>query len=405
MNSDFFSKNRQKLMQKLPEGSAVAMTAFDETQRDVDGAHAFEQEANFWYLTGIQAPGWRVVIADGQETLIAPHISEIKQIFDGSMTPEQATSISGIQRVIDSRQGTKLVQGLKEQSGVYTLLPETAEDLGMQPNSAQERLFQDLGAHKHIKDLRTEIAKMRAIKQPQELEVMQQAIDTTIAGLKRAFAAAKSAKHEYEVEAELSYEYRRSGATGHAFEPIVAAGRNACTLHYIANNDCIAPNDWLLIDTGARVGNYCADITRTIPTGEITDRQRAIYNAVARVHDAVVQLCQPGGSVKEYFQQADELMSRELVDLGLMKTLDDKNSLRKYFPHGVGHSLGIDAHDPAGKATEFPVGFVVTVEPGIYIPEENFGVRIEDDVLITADGPVVLSGKLPIDLVEIEKMV
>jgi Xaa-Pro aminopeptidase len=201
--------------------------------------------------------------------------------------------------------------------------------------------------------------------------------------------------HEYMVEAEFSHYFRSRGATGHAYEPIVASGKNACTLHHIDNAAEVKNNALLLIDIGASVDGYPADITRTYAVGKPNDRQKAVYTAVETAHYQIIDLLKPGLKVKDYSDRVDEIMKKALDSLGLLKKESD---YRRYFPHAVSHGLGIDVHDSLGGPEVFVAGMVLTVEPGIYIPEEGIGVRIEDDILITKTGHENLSAALPTSL-------
>ena len=255
----------------------------------------------------------------------------------------------------------------------------------------QVRQLREYGATP--RDCRLQLAKLRAIKQPPEIAAMQAAINVTQRSLEALVEALPTFTYEYEVEAFITHEFRRRGSQGHAYDPIVAAGKNACTMHYIKNDAKLGKNDWLLLDVGAQVYGYAADITRTIPLGKITARQQAIVDSVRRVHDAAIDLLVTGTSPREYVQKVDSLMLRELKTIGLLPRKSVKQ-MRRYFPHAIGHGLGIDVHDSLGRFETFKAGMVLTVEPGIYIEDEGFGVRLENDILITKDGPRNLSAGL-----------
>jgi Xaa-Pro aminopeptidase len=211
-------------------------------------------------------------------------------------------------------------------------------------------------------------------------------------------ASLDSLAYEYEVEAEFSYLFRRSGAKGHSYDPIVASGKNACTLHYGANNAKMKKRDLLLLDIGARHEGYAADITRTYALGEPTKRQREVHAAVQQAQADIIKLLRPDLSVEQYQRDVDGIMTRALMSLGLMKSESDEANFHKYFPHAVSHGLGVDVHESLGAPRVFQPGMLLTVEPGIYIPEEGIGVRIEDDILITEKGRTNLSARLSTDL-------
>ncbi|MGH7196680.1 MAG: aminopeptidase P N-terminal domain-containing protein [Candidatus Saccharimonadales bacterium] len=408
LSTDFFIGNRRRLFEKLEPRSFVVITAFGEMQRGVDSSFKFEQEANFWYLTGIDAADWRLVIDvdTGHEWLIMPEIGEVRQIFDGSISAKEATISSGMKDILDPKQGDELLHKLlTTKQRAYTLKPLATDHYGFYANPAPRKLRLQLRGAKEVGDIRLALAKMRAIKQPAEIEAIQRAIDVTVHGFEHTLPLINEVEYEYQIEAELSHHFRNLGADGHAYDPIVAAGKNACTLHYIQNNAPLQGKKWLLIDAGARLGGYCADITRSLPINTPTERETNIYEAVKRVHDLAVSLCKPGQSTKEYMEQTEAAMGEELVQLGLIKKASSQKELRSYFPHSISHGLGIDVHDPLGHPELFEEGMVLTVEPGIYIPDEAIGIRLENDIVITKDGPKNLSGQLPSDLASLMKMV
>jgi Xaa-Pro aminopeptidase len=228
------------------------------------------------------------------------------------------------------------------------------------------------------------------IKQPPELVALQQAIDITSKSLNDALAAGKEYEFEYQLEASIAHGFRYRGAHGHSFEPIVAGGKNACTLHNVKNRSPLHQQTLVVCDVGAEVSHYAADITRTISVGKPTTRQKAVYAAVLSVQEYALGLLKPGVSLKKYEQQVVKRMGEELKRLGLIKRADSKN-IRQYFPHATSHFLGLNVHDVGDYQLPLEAGIVLTCEPGIYIPEEGIGVRLEDDVLITSEGNRVLS--------------
>lgn len=387
-------------MEHYPNG-LIVLSANTHVHKVADQAFPYEVDAFFWYLCGIEDPDWRLVIDSKSQKswLAAPTLSETKIFFDGELTPNEAKVLSGVNEVISLQRLPGLLKELAaHHDTVHTLLPqrEMQKYLGFSTNPALVRQIKQLKQYfTVVADCRLTLQKLRAIKQPAEIIMLQKAIDITIDGVKSSLADVKNMKKEYEFEAELTKQFRVRGAKGHAFHPIVSSGKNMCTLHYESNNDSLG--EWLLIDVGAKYGQYNADLSRTIPILKPTQRQRDIHEAVQRVLNLAMTKCNPGDSVKEYFEAAEEQMGKELIQLGLI-TAADHESIRRYFPHALGHGLGIDVHDSLGKAEVFAEGMVMAVEPGIYIPAERFGVRLEENVHISQTGPINMSARLPTDL-------
>lgn len=402
MTSDFFTNNRRQLIASIDGGVAV-VSAYTSMQRRADMSFQFEQESNFWYLTGIESPDWWVIIdgVRGKSWLVSPSISQTHQIFDGSLTADDAIVQSGVDGVLTVDEAEKMLRDLgKKHSVVYTLGDDPHAKhydftLNPAPNELANRLrrlFTD------VRDCRHELATLRSIKQPIEIAALRRAIDLTIDGFEQVKRVLPDLTHEFQVEAEFSYHFRRHGAIGHAYDPIVAAAGNACTLHYVANDDKLAKGQLLLLDVGARHGGYAADITRTYAIGKPTKRQQQVYAAVLAAQQAIIELIQPDLLVADYQRQVDGIMKQALLSLGLMQSLADDEAFRRYFPHAISHGLGIDVHDSLGAPRSLQSGMVLTVEPGIYIPEESIGVRIEDDILVTPNGQENLSARLSTDL-------
>lgn len=400
--TNFFAFNRDQLTTKL-KGGIVVMTAYAGTQRSNDMSFGFEQEANFWWLTGIEQPDWWLVL-DGtrhKSWLVAPTLSKSHEIFDGSLSYEDAKKISGVDEVIASDDAKSLLRDLaKKHSVVHTLGEQPyAEYLDFSLNPAGRKLHEMLERmFNSVQDCRKDLAKLRAIKQPEEITRMKKVINLTLAAFEDVKAGLEAFSYEYEVEAEFSYGFRRKGAKGHAYDPIVAAGKNACTLHYVDNDAKLKKRELLLLDIGARQGGYVADITRTYAMGEPTKRQREVHAAVQSAQAEIIKLLRPDLSVEQYQRDVDKIMAGALLSLGLMKASDDETNLRKYFPHAISHGLGVDVHESLGAPRFFQPGMLLTVEPGIYIPEEGIGVRIEDDILVTEKGRTNLSARLSTDL-------
>jgi Xaa-Pro aminopeptidase len=402
MKPTFFQGNRQALLRSVGTGALIILAGYKEMQRSGDTTFVFEQESNFYYLSGINMPGWRLII-DGKRHksyLVSPHVSEAKEIFDGSMTSEQALEISGCDEVISYDAADSLIMRLKTEHPIVYTVDESRNlakyYVDMVFNPAQKELGSYLrNRFSDVRSCEREVHQLRMIKQPEEIECIKKAIKLSIDGFETLKQERQSYKYEYEAEARLSYDFRRKGATGHAYAPIVGDHHNACTLHYVANNDRLKPKSLLLIDAGASYLHYAADITRTYSIGQPTARQKAVYAGVLSVQKACIKAVRPGTTIEAIHRLAEEETARVLKDLGLYKT---DESVSQYFPHAIGHGLGLDVHDPLGAREELKPGMVLTIEPGIYIPEESIGVRIEDDILVTEDGCINLSRGLSTDL-------
>lgn len=402
LGASFFEQNRRRVIEKL-NGSLLVVPAYSQMQRSNDTAFKFEQEANFWYLSGIEHPDWWLLIDGARERswLVAPKVSDVHALFDGSLAAEEASEISGIKDIVDAQEGQRLLKAAaRKHQFIYTIdVPQYHEHFGFTLNPAPREMRDMLSRHfAKVQDFRSKMAAIRAIKSPEEMSAIQAAIDLTNQSFEKIYNSLKTYSYEYEIEAEFNELFRRVGAAGHAYDPIIAGGINACTLHYGANQSKLQKSSLLLMDVGARVSGYAADVTRTYGVGTTTKRQRAVHAAVVSAQKAIIRLLGPDKSVEEYQTQVDEIMKTELLSLGLMKDKDDNDNYRRYFPHAISHGLGIDVHDALGGPRVFQPGMVLTVEPGIYIPEEKIGVRIEDDILITETGHRNLSGKLSTDL-------
>lgn len=390
----------QKITEQLTK-YPIILTAHDELQRASDMAYAFTQENSFLWLTGINEAGWVAIVVDGELTLVAPERDETKVLFEGGLTRERAMELSGAHVVLGQKEGDELLRQLSEQfEAVYTLGHDPyAKYHSFIENPAPERLRKKLAElFTNIEDCRTVFSKVRAIKSEQEIEVLQRAVDISMVAFEKAKAKLASLEYEYELEALFNSEFRRTGGGGHAYEPIVASGKNACTLHYGVNNDPLAKNGLVLIDAGAKVDGYAADITRTWAIGEPTPRQVEVHAAVESAHKQIIELIKPGLKFSDYQKSVDEIMKAALQKVGLLESLYDETTYRKYFPHAISHGLGLDVHESLGGFGEFKPGMVFTIEPGIYIPEEAIGIRIEDDILVTENGYRNLSADLPTSL-------
>jgi Xaa-Pro aminopeptidase len=318
MEPAFFAANRKALLRELKPHSFVALGGFSAMQRDVDEPFAFQQDGNFWYLTGIEEPDWQLIIDvdSGEEWLVAPHLNRYHTAFNGGMTPIEAAHSTGVAAVVPKREGKALLQKLLGTKKLaYTVKPQSTRVYGFGVNPGPRKLITQLKGVE-VADMRLPLAKLRAIKQPAEIEAIQAAVDVTVNGLLTILPELKAYKNEYEIDARLYYEFRRHGAV-HGFDPIIASGVKTCVLHSPAANDPL--QDWLLLDVGARVNGYSADITRTIPLRPPTDRQVQVYEAVQRMHDHFERIVKPGASVRAVLMQdAYPFVGEEMVKLGLV---------------------------------------------------------------------------------------
>jgi Xaa-Pro aminopeptidase len=394
----FFAGNRQALRKRVTDDMPIVVTANGLLQRGADSGYAFTQDANFRYLTGINEPDITLVISGDDEFLIVPGREATRQTFDGAIDSEQLKRVSGIGKVVDETTGWKHLDFLLERSGqvaMPTPAPIYLQHHGMYSNPARLRVLERMQQHVadlKIVDIREHMARLRMIKQAPELRALREAIDITAATLNEVLAddALAAYRYEYEIEADVFRGFRKRGAAGHSFEPIVAGGKNACTLHNVANDAKLNTGELLVCDVGAEVAQYAADITRTVSLGAPTARQEAVYGAVQRTQDYALGLLKPGTLLKEYEAKVAKFMGKELVKLKLIKRADDE-AVREFFPHATSHFLGLNVHDVGDYMQPLEAGMVLTCEPGIYIKDEAIGVRIEDDVLITDGGNTVLS--------------
>lgn len=401
IDKEFFKGNRERVYDEL-KGGLLVVTAYTQMQRSNDTAASFEQEGNFWYLTGVDHPDWWLLMDAKRRRswLVAPTVEEHHEIFDGSLSRDEAKEISGVEEIIDRQEADSwLRHAARTHQLVHMVdIPPYADRFGFTLNPVVHEVREKLERiFVKVSDFRLELSRLRAIKQPVEIEALQSAINLTVKSFAKIRENIDHYRHEYEVEAEFTYDFRRAGARGHAYDPIVAVGRNACTLHYVHNDEKLKKGELLLIDVGARHHGYAADITRTYAVGKPTKRQQDVHDAVRIAQQKIIGIMEPNLSFEDYQSKVDDIMQQAIIGLGLMKDASDP-AYRKYFPHSVGHGLGIDVHDALGRPRILLPGMVMTVEPGIYIPEEGIGVRIEDDILITDNGHKNLSAKLPTTL-------
>lgn len=394
----FHTKNRERLCE-VAEGGLIILAAYDAVQQSGDMAAPFLQQSSFWWLTGIEEPGWKLILDTPrkQATLVRPERTHIDIIFNGEANDEEIIQTSGIANIISEKEFEAELRQLKRRHTVVKMIDPKHDTYDFVSNPALHNLSSILKrVFTSVQDCSGIINVLRAKKQPEELQRMRKAIELTCQAFNDVREQLVAYKSEAEIEAEFIYRFHRAGAK-HAYEPIVASGKNACTLHYVANSDSTHARQMVLIDIGARVDGYCADITRTYCRNP-TKRQQAVHRAVEQAHAEIIALIKPGLPVADYIRQVDDIMKRALHSIGLLDDMSDDTRYRQYFPHAVSHGLGVDTHDSLGRPRYFEEGMVLTVEPGIYIQEEHIGVRIEDDILVTKTGHENLSASLSTSL-------
>jgi Xaa-Pro aminopeptidase len=417
-----YINNRQNFTAQMAANTLAVFNSNDIYPVSADSTLPFAQHRDILYLSGVDQEESILVLFPNasnpahREVLFLKETSELIAIWEGEkLTKQTAFETSGIQTVYWLQQfPTIFKQLMAEAQGIYL---NTNEHLraNTEVETREDRFIkqvkQDYPAHQ-VHKAAPIMHKIRSIKHQIELELMQTACNITEAGVRRLLGFIKPGVWEYEIEAELAHEFLRKRSKGFAYTPIIASGKNACVLHYIENNQQCQDGDVILLDVGAEYANYSSDLTRCIPVnGRFTARQKAVYNAVLHVKNEATKLLVPGTIMAEYHKQVGLLMEEQLVNLGLITMDDIKNqdpawpAYKKYFMHGTSHFLGLDTHDVGLWHEPIAANMVFTVEPGIYIPEEGLGIRLEDDVVVQASGaPFNLMGNIPIEVEEIEAL-
>ena len=419
IDSQLFIENRQRIVQHLLPNSMVVLHSNDIMPSNADGTMKFIQNSDLFYLTGIdQEESILVLYPDFpeesfREILFVRETNQEIAIWEGhKYTKDEATQTSGIKKIMWENQFEKIFYTLMAQAENVYLNTNEHLRADIQVPSRDARFIKWCKEHYPLHKYRR-IApimhKLRAVKSVGEVELLQKACDITKDAFKRVLKFVKPGVMEFEIEAEYLHEFVRNRSKGFAYEPIIASGGNACVLHYLDNNDRCSDGELLLMDVGAEYANYNADMTRTIPVnGRFTERQKAVYNAVLRVQREATHLLRPGNTIKAYHKEVGKIMEGELIELGLLnreevKNQDQKKPLyKKYFMHGTSHHLGLDVHDVGNIYQKFEAGMVFTVEPGIYIREENLGIRLENNVVIRENDVDDLMRDIPIEVEEIE---
>lgn len=428
--SDLFIKNRARLAAALPSDAIAVVHSADLPWRCADGSMPFIQNSDLFYLSGIDQEETVLIVAPGhpdptqREILFVRETSELIAIWEGhKVTMEEAQSLSGIASVKWAGEFDAVFRRLVRDAKTIWLNHNehgrSSAPVNFSLDDRFRRLCQERHPHHRYERLAPLLHRLRAEKSDHEIDLVQRACDITAKGFGRLLRFVKPGVMEYEIEAELLHEFIRHGSRGFAYQPIIASGKNACVLHYVVNDQPCQGGDLLLLDVAAEYANYNSDLTRTIPVnGKFTPRQRAVYDAVHRILRLCIdELIVPGKPLRDvYHKEVARATEEELIALGLLDPQvvaeertqadlpEEKRAYRKYFMHGVSHSLGLDVHDVTPAENVFVENMIVTVEPGIYLPEEGFGVRLENDIVVRAGGNVDLMAHIPIDADEIESL-
>ena len=421
IGAGLFKLNRSNLIKQLKTNSIAVLNANDIMPTNADGTMPFRQNNDLFYLSGIDQEETTLVLMPDfyeekfREILFVKETSELIAIWEGhKLTREEATEISGIKSVFPNTELEKMLPLLMEQAEYIYLNANEHSRADNVVETRDERFINwckkrfPLHCYERLAPI---MRDLRSVKSEIEITLLQKACDITAGGFRRVLEFVKPGVMEYEIEAEYIHEFVSNRSRGFAYAPIIASGLNACVLHYIENNKVCQAGDVLLMDVGAEYANYNADMTRAIPvSGRFTDRQKAVYNAVLRVKNEAAGMLAPGNTIKAYHEEVGKIMASELLGLKLLDKTDLKNqdpenpAYKKYFMHGTSHHLGLDVHDVGSLSQPMRTGNVFTVEPGIYIREENLGIRLEDNVLITEKGTLNLMKQIPIDAEEIEEI-
>lgn len=416
-----FIRNRKNFTGLMKENAVAIFYSNDQSPRNGDQFHPFSQSSDFFYLTGIDQEKSILILAPDcpnknlREALFILKTNDVIATWEGhKYTMEEATKTSGIEHVfwLDDFD-VSLKEVLSYMNDVYLNGNEYAKFLP-DVETRELRLGKELKArfpfHSYHRSAPL-LTGLRLIKSKEEIALIKKSCEITQKAFRRILRKTQPGMMEYEVEAEITYEFMRNGATGHAYAPIVASGKSACVLHYVENDKKCKKGDLLLMDFGAEYANYCADLSRTIPvSGKFTQRQKDVYNAVLRAMKEVKKMYIPGNTIQDINDTTGDLIEKELIQLGLLDKKEVENQpadnplFKKYFMHGTAHFMGLNVHDVGSKFEPLQPGMVLTCEPGIYIPEENIGVRIENDILITEHEPEDLMEGFPIEVEEIEEL-
>ena len=421
LNKQIFIDNRKRFMKEMKPNSIAIFVSNDEWPSNGDALHAFKQNTDLFWLSGIEQEDSMVILFPNcpdpkyREVLVLVRPNELKEKWDGKrLRTADGTAISGIQTIVWLDTIDAMLQAWVHAADTIYLDTNENDRKATAIASRDYRFVAEMkekyplhGYERAAKIMH----KLRAIKSKEEVAVIGKAIDITDETYRHLLGFIKPGVTEYEIEAEIYHEFLSKKATGVAYHSIIASGDNARTLHYTSNNNVCKDGELILMDFGAAYGGYNADLTRTVPVnGKFTKRQKEVYNACLHLHDYAKSILKPGISILNYTDKVGEEATKQFVKIGLLTKADVKNedaenrAYRKYLYHGISHHLGIDVHDLGTRTAPIQAGMVFTVEPGIYIKEEGMGVRIENNVWVTAKGNQDLFKNIPIKAEEIENL-
>jgi Xaa-Pro aminopeptidase len=416
-----FIENRKKLAASLPEGSIAVLVSNDIMPSNADGSMGFKQNSDLFYLTGVDQEETTLVLFPGaanpahREILFLRETNEHIAVWEGAkLSKEEAQQRTGISTVKWNQEFKNLFRACMAEAETVYLNRNEHIRASAEVQTREDRFMlkckEEYPLHQYRR-LAPLLYRQRSLKHPIEIDLMRQACAITESGFRRLLKTVRPGIWEYEIEAELCHEFIRLRSNGFAYSPIIASGASACVLHYTENNRQCQAGQALLLDIGADYANYASDLTRVIPvSGRFTQRQRQVYDAVLCVQRHAIGLLQAGMTFSNYNASVGLAMQEALIELGLISSAEvkaqnpDNPAYKKYFMHGTSHFLGIDVHDVGYFHEPMQAGMVFTVEPGIYIPEEGIGIRLENDVLITLNGVDDLMAKIPIEADEIEDL-
>ena len=407
-NSKFYKANRNTLYNNIIDNSIILIFSPDTYPKNGDQQYVFIQNSNLYHLCGINQEETILMLSlfdknqPIKEQLFIKKVEEKQRIWFGEKySIEKAKELSGINNVLWNEEFKSSLNNIIDKiDNIYFIETQQIKSSIDSPSHNQRQISELKSKYpeKNFIPINNAIADIRLVKQKDEIEAIKKAVKITKDAYYRVLKTLKPGMMEYEVEAEITYEYIKQGANGHAYDPIVASGKNACILHYIDNDKQCLDGDLLLMDFGAEYAYYASDCSRTIPiNGKFTEKQAKYYNAVLNVFEKAKKLYTPGNTINNINAKVEKWMEEEMIKLGLFNEEDIKNQdsetplFKKYFPHGTAHFIGLDVHDVGTKDTEFKAGMVLSCEPGLYIESENIGIRIETDMVV---------GELPLDLME-----
>ena len=418
INNNLFVENRNKFKNKLKKNTLAIFNSNDVMPTNADGTMPFCQNSDLFWLSGIdQEESLLVIFPDNdteKEILFLKETNEHIAIWEGEkLNKKEAYNVSGISTVYWlSELENKLKELVDKCDGIYlnkNMHSRSTSEVETRDDRFRKNIISAF--EKNTYESAPIMHELRSQKSEIEINLIQKACNITEKGVRRILPIIKPGIMEYEIEAELMHEFLKNRSSGFAYQPIIGSGKNSCVLHYIENNQECKDGDILLMDFGAEYANYSSDLTRTVPVnGRFTNRQKSVYNSVLLVMKEATKMLRPGTLFKEYNKEIGKIMESELIKLKLLDSHDvrkqdpKKPLYKKYFMHGTSHYLGLDVHDVGSFEWPMREGMVFTCEPGIYILEEEIGVRLENDILITSSGPNDLMKNIPIEVEEIEEL-